>query len=129
MEGSRSDISIMPEAGEDACTNSDDIDHGMMERELADLLPPAEEVGKHGFRFSEFRKFLGPAWLVSIAYLDPGNLETDLQVSTRQNHSLVFSGSCTVCSSQTAREILCVADASHLLVFVYLHRNVWTGHK
>jgi hypothetical protein len=58
----------------------DDIGHDMMERELTDLLPPAEEVGKHGFRFSEFRKFLGPAWLVSIAYLDPGNLETDLQV-------------------------------------------------
>ena len=50
-----------------------------MQGEAADLRS-TEELGKEGFRFREFRQFLGPAWLVSIAYLDPGNLETDLQV-------------------------------------------------
>ena len=33
------------------------------------------------FRFSwrKLFKFMGPGWLMSLAYLDPGNLEADLQ--------------------------------------------------
>jgi hypothetical protein len=96
MEESKLEIqgNTMLEARDSTSINDDDNDsgHDMMERELADLLPPAEEVGQHGFRFSEFRKFLGPAWLVSIAYLDPGNLETDLQVRSQAD----FTSPCVV---------------------------------
>jgi len=48
------------------------------------------EIGHQGWSWREFRTFLGPAWLVSIAYLDPGNLETDLQ-SGAQVHCLALS--------------------------------------
>ena len=42
------------------------------------------------FRFSFRRlwKFCGPAWLMSLAYLDPGNLESDLQMGAYANLEL-----------------------------------------
>lgn len=46
------------------------------------------EIGERGWSWREFRKFLGAAWLVSIAYLDPGNLETDLQSGAQYGYKL-----------------------------------------
>ena len=44
---------------------------------------PAEE---YPFKFSwrMLWMFTGPGWLMSIAYLDPGNIEADLQVSRQE---------------------------------------------
>ena len=44
------------------------------------------------FRFSFRRlwKFCGPAWLMSLAYLDPGNLESDLQMGAYANLELIW---------------------------------------
>ncbi|XP_061361866.1 metal transporter Nramp6.1-like [Gastrolobium bilobum] len=42
---------------------------------------------------SEWRKFLtyvGPGFLVSLAYLDPGNLETDLQAGANHRYKLLW---------------------------------------
>lgn len=45
----------------------------------------AEEIGRNpdgSYQVFSFRKlwaFTGPGWLMSIAYLDPGNIESDLQ--------------------------------------------------
>ena len=46
----------------------------------ADSLEPAEGE-KIPFKFSwrKLWRFAGPGWLMSLAYLDPGNLESDLQ--------------------------------------------------
>ena len=47
-----------------------------------------EEFGRNGFALGELWKFTGPAWMVSIAYLDPGNLETDLQAGAQFGYTL-----------------------------------------
>jgi len=49
-----------------------------------------EEYGRNGFSLRELWKFVGPAWIVSIAYLDPGNLETDLQAGAQFGYSLTW---------------------------------------
>ncbi|GJP45541.1 hypothetical protein CLOM_g4926 [Closterium sp. NIES-68] len=45
-----------------------------------------------GFRFSwrRFCLFVGPGFLMSIAYLDPGNLESDLQAGAQTGYSLLW---------------------------------------
>ena len=35
------------------------------------------------FSWSMLWRYMGPGWLMSLAYLDPGNLEADLQERTR----------------------------------------------
>merc|ERR1712185_137133 len=44
------------------------------------------------FRFSwrKLWRFAGPGWLMSLAYLDPGNLEGDLQQGAYTNLRLVW---------------------------------------
>jgi len=49
-----------------------------------------EEYGQDGFKWRELWRFMGPAWMVSIAYLDPGNLETDLQAGSQFSYSLCW---------------------------------------
>ena len=34
--------------------------------------------------------YTGPAWLMSLAYLDPGNLESDLQSGAYTNYSILW---------------------------------------
>ncbi|EKX33503.1 hypothetical protein GUITHDRAFT_90722 [Guillardia theta CCMP2712] len=68
------------------------------ERRVTDIEPPRgkhgegdeedESFGANGFSFRELWRFTGPAWLISIAYLDPGNLETDLQAGAQFGYSL-----------------------------------------
>lgn len=43
-----------------------------------------------GFKWRELWRFMGPAWMVSIAYLDPGNIETDLQAGAQFAYSLCW---------------------------------------
>ena len=44
------------------------------------------------FRFSwrKLWKFSGPGWLMSLAYLDPGNLESSLQLGAYTQYQLVW---------------------------------------
>lgn len=35
-------------------------------------------------------KFAGPGWLMSLAYIDPGNLESDLQTGAYTQYQLVW---------------------------------------
>lgn len=50
-------------------------------------VPLAEENGK--FSFKTLWAFTGPGFLMSIAYLDPGNIESDLQSGTVANYKLL----------------------------------------
>merc|ERR1719379_200863 len=43
-----------------------------------------------GFSFRRLWTFMGPGWLMSIAYLDPGNLESDLQAGAQGGYSLIW---------------------------------------
>ncbi|WIA40896.1 hypothetical protein OEZ86_004557 [Tetradesmus obliquus] len=42
------------------------------------------------FSLNRFVKFIGPGLLMSIAYVDPGNLESDLQVGANAGYSLLW---------------------------------------
>ncbi|KAJ8932859.1 hypothetical protein NQ314_014387 [Rhamnusium bicolor] len=48
------------------------------------------EVEKAGFSFRKLWAFTGPGFLMSIAYLDPGNIESDLQSGTIANYKLLW---------------------------------------
>jgi hypothetical protein len=39
-----------------------------------------------------FAAYAGPGWLMSLAYLDPGNLESDLQSGAFTGYSLLWVG-------------------------------------
>ncbi|KAK1274935.1 Metal transporter Nramp5 [Acorus gramineus] len=47
-----------------------------------------EEMEKPGWR--RFMDHVGPGFLVSLAYLDPGNLETDLQAGANHKYELLW---------------------------------------
>eukprot|EP00041_Stephanoeca_diplocostata_P019743 m.429203 g.429203 ORF g.429203 m.429203 type:complete len:542 (-) comp21386_c0_seq2:400-2025(-) len=42
------------------------------------------------FSWYKLWKFSGPGWLMSIAYLDPGNLESDLQAGAQTGYTLMW---------------------------------------
>ncbi|KAG7278479.1 hypothetical protein CRUP_038774 [Coryphaenoides rupestris] len=42
-------------------------------------VPVPEDTSQFGFSFRKLWAFSGPGFLMSIAYLDPGNIESDLQ--------------------------------------------------
>jgi hypothetical protein len=43
------------------------------------------------FSFLKLWKYTGPGWLMSIAYLDPGNIAGDLQAGTYGGYGLIWS--------------------------------------
>jgi natural resistance-associated macrophage protein len=49
-----------------------------------------EEDDDDRFSWRKFWTFSGPGWLMSIAYLDPGNLESDLQAGAQAGYSLLW---------------------------------------
>ncbi|POM68899.1 Metal Ion (Mn2 -iron) transporter (Nramp) Family [Phytophthora palmivora] len=42
------------------------------------------------FSWGKFWSFVGPGWLMSMAYLDPGNLEADLQSGAYSRYELLY---------------------------------------
>merc|ERR1719174_3491346 len=42
------------------------------------------------FSCATFMKYAGPGWLMSLAYLDPGNLESDLQNGAFAGYALIW---------------------------------------
>ncbi|KAD4385206.1 hypothetical protein E3N88_25374 [Mikania micrantha] len=42
--------------------------------------------------WKNFLSFVGPGFLVSLAYLDPGNMETDLQAGANHRYEFFFDG-------------------------------------
>ena len=43
-----------------------------------------------GTQWRDYLHFLGPGWLVSIAYIDPGNYQADIQAGASAGYSLLF---------------------------------------
>ncbi|KAI6177149.1 hypothetical protein M3Y97_00875400 [Aphelenchoides bicaudatus] len=54
---------------------------------LVDVPPEIEE---RGFTLRKFCAFVGPGFLMSIAYLDPGNIESDLQSGAVAQYKLLW---------------------------------------
>ncbi|KAI4389193.1 hypothetical protein MLD38_001445 [Melastoma candidum] len=51
---------------------------------------PAHKDGQEKPGWRKFVSFIGPGFLVSLAYLDPGNLETDLQAGANHGYELLW---------------------------------------
>ena len=61
-------------------------DDGPIVVENGDAIPWAPT----GNRWRDFLHFLGPGWLVSIAYVDPGNYQADIQAAASGRYSLLW---------------------------------------
>lgn len=48
------------------------------------------KIFQKGFSFRKLWAFTGPGFLMSIAYLDPGNIESDLQSGTTAGYKLLW---------------------------------------
>ncbi|CAG8584461.1 601_t:CDS:2 [Diversispora eburnea] len=71
-----------PETIEEECVNFEEV-----------LIKPEIETGgvEGGFSWFKLWKYTGPGFLMSIAYLDPGNLEADLQIGAVAGYSLLWA--------------------------------------
>lgn len=71
------------EAGDALSDTGSDMSGGKV-----DVGPP--EPPQAPFSFKKLWRYTGPGWLMSIAYLDPGNLESDLQAGVVAGYSLIW---------------------------------------
>uniref|UniRef100_A0AAF5PGN6 Uncharacterized protein n=2 Tax=Wuchereria bancrofti TaxID=6293 RepID=A0AAF5PGN6_WUCBA len=81
-------------------TEADDDPNPMSEKNAKDIIHPDShmlknrvkipEVPHSGFSFRKLWAFMGPGFLMSIAYLDPGNIESDLQSGTQAEYRLLW---------------------------------------
>ncbi|XP_056130028.1 natural resistance-associated macrophage protein 2-like isoform X2 [Lampris incognitus] len=53
-------------------------------------VPIPEDSNKTSFSFRKLWAFSGPGFLMSIAYLDPGNIESDLQSGAKAEYKLLW---------------------------------------
>ncbi len=75
-----SDSSLEAHRQGDGTVEVDDPDEVIVE-------PPANTLPRFRFSWRKLAKFMGPGWLMSLAYLDPGNLESDLQQGAYTGYS------------------------------------------
>lgn len=71
-----------------------------------------------GFSLKRFLLFLGPGWLVAMAYVDPGNLEADLRAGATRNGD----GS----SSKSGAEETAAGGYALLWLLLWGHAIGWT---
>ncbi|VIO86476.1 Uncharacterized protein BM_BM13827 [Brugia malayi] len=81
-------------------TEGDDDPDPMSEKNAKDIIHPDShmlknrvkipEVPHSGFSFRKLWAFMGPGFLMSIAYLDPGNIESDLQSGSQAEYRLLW---------------------------------------
>ncbi|KAG6611977.1 Metal Ion (Mn2 -iron) Transporter (Nramp) Family [Phytophthora cinnamomi] len=57
---------------------------------VGEVQAPDEEPTQHGFSWRTLWAYAGPGWLMSIAYVDPGNLESDLQAGAYAGYQLTW---------------------------------------
>jgi len=83
----RVDHPLSPSAASD--WNDEDLSY-MDEEAAARAQVSAPFVAATGFRWRIFMQYTGPGWLMSLAYLDPGNIEADLQSGAYTGYSLLW---------------------------------------
>ncbi|KAK9080106.1 hypothetical protein SSX86_001781 [Deinandra increscens subsp. villosa] len=77
VTGGSNRISAIDVDANTSITNTKDYDHKHMNSDQ-----------KPGWK--QFISFVGPGFLVSLAYLDPGNMETDLQAGANHRYELLW---------------------------------------
>lgn len=81
------------ERTDDEEENEDDCNEDPTSRQGGTYLDEVIEVPlneNEGFSFKTLWAFTGPGFLMSIAYLDPGNIESDLQSGTVAQYKLLW---------------------------------------
>ncbi|XP_008108433.1 natural resistance-associated macrophage protein 1 isoform X2 [Anolis carolinensis] len=73
-------------------TNSSEANHHEEDQDQTylDEKIAIPDVAGHGFSFRKLWAFTGPGFLMSIAYLDPGNIESDLQCGAVAGFQLLW---------------------------------------
>ncbi|ORX62099.1 Nramp-domain-containing protein [Hesseltinella vesiculosa] len=61
-----------------------------VEIDIKDQVDTGEVDSDNRFSWSKLLKYMGPGWLMAIAYLDPGNLESDLQTGAIAGYQLLW---------------------------------------
>lgn len=67
-----------------------DPDKNVWEDDVCVEVDDNSEVSKKCLDFRVLWTYMGPGWLMSIAYLDPGNLEADLQAGAYAGYELLW---------------------------------------
>ena len=65
-----------------------DLDDGRVDVYFSDV--KNVDSWRPQFSFARLWQYTGPGWLMSIAYLDPGNLESDLQAGAVAGYQLIW---------------------------------------
>ncbi|XP_011870064.1 PREDICTED: protein Malvolio isoform X2 [Vollenhovia emeryi] len=78
------------EAGKVAATENTSLAPNNNQTYFADERVQVPETGHTGFSFRKLWAFTGPGFLMSIAYLDPGNIESDLQSGVVARYKLLW---------------------------------------
>jgi Mn2+/Fe2+ NRAMP family transporter len=63
----------------------------MMEKNESALSSIIVPVEPFKFEWRKFKGFIGPGFLMSIAYLDPGNIAGDLEAGTAGGYKLIWT--------------------------------------
>ncbi|PIC18842.1 hypothetical protein B9Z55_024593 [Caenorhabditis nigoni] len=92
MASSHNDAAGEPEAEPWRVTENEQVGQDLLEedaesQEKVDI--PMDELEK-AFSFKKLWAFTGPGFLMSIAYLDPGNIESDLQSGAKTAYKLLW---------------------------------------
>lgn len=74
----------------DAHRNGDRGNKHSEQIEQAEIEIPIEDGRNGKFSWKKLWAYAGPGWLMSIAYLDPGNLESDLQAGAIAGYGLIW---------------------------------------
>ncbi|KAK1942466.1 Metal transporter nramp1 [Phytophthora citrophthora] len=64
--------------------------YNMDKTSVYDAEAPDEDAAAFGFSWRTLWAYAGPGWLMSIAYVDPGNLESDLQAGAYGGYQLIW---------------------------------------
>ncbi|CAO4385736.1 unnamed protein product [Caenorhabditis nigoni] len=92
MASSHNDAAGEPEAEPWRVTENEQVGQDLLEedaesQEKVDI--PMDDLEK-AFSFKKLWAFTGPGFLMSIAYLDPGNIESDLQSGAKTAYKLLW---------------------------------------
>ncbi|XP_029670621.1 protein Malvolio isoform X2 [Formica exsecta] len=80
----------MHEAENKRATENTSLSPNNNQTYFADERVPVPEIASAGFSFRKLWAFTGPGFLMSIAYLDPGNIESDLQSGVVARYKLLW---------------------------------------
>ncbi|XP_014481310.1 PREDICTED: protein Malvolio [Dinoponera quadriceps] len=80
----------MQESGLNKATENTSLSSNNNQTYFADEKVLVPESKTDGFSFRKLWAFTGPGFLMSIAYLDPGNIESDLQSGVVANYRLLW---------------------------------------